>query len=156
MRPLRRSFLCLACALLANLPLATAENPWMSEEAMRADFAGKRLEGYYYFSVTWTATFDEGGRYQVGEREPDGRVLEAQGRWYFRGQAFCLFYGPPSWLLLERCSQVRKISSNCYEFHLVWPDGRPRDEGGAQPQPLWHSRGWRQGEPSTCETNPVG
>ena len=54
---------------LTVVPSARSETPWMSEEAMRAEFIGKTLRGYYHNGVvTWTASFDEGGRYRVSER----------------------------------------------------------------------------------------
>jgi len=158
---MRFEYTPLAAVLLMGAPFtgslpAPAEIPWMSEEAMRADLTGRTLEGYYHFPVSWTASFEEGGRYHVRERDLEAKELQAEGRWYFRGRAFCLFYGPPSWPLLERCAAVTKISANCYEFHLVWPGVRPRlDDGGFRPQPLWHSRGWRRGEPPTCEEKPT-
>ena len=116
----RPSSLCLvACALLAKSPLASAETPWMSEEAMRADFIGVTLQGYYYDGSTWTASYAGSGRYDVREG-----ALRAVGNWYFRHRAFCFLYGPPSWPLEERCVAAVKVGTNCYEFHLVWPDAR--------------------------------
>ena len=147
---MRRPFLCLACALLANLPLATAETPWMSQEAMRAAFIGETLRGYYRDGGPWTASYDGTGRYDVREGE-----LRAVGNWYFRDRAFCFHYGPPVWPLEERCVATVKVGANCYEFHLVWPDARAaRDGKSFRPEPRWHSRGWRQREPSTCEVTP--
>jgi hypothetical protein len=153
----RRAFFCiciLACAALMRLPAATAqghETPWMSEEAMRADFVGTTLRGYYRDGGPWVASYDGGGRYDVREGE-----LQAVGNWYFRGRAFCFLYGPPAWPLEERCVATVKVSANCYEFHLVWPDPRvPGDAKSFQPQRRWHSRGWRPKEPSTCEPVPI-
>jgi hypothetical protein len=49
-----------------------------------------------------------------------------------------------------------KLGANCYEFHLVWPDARVAgDAKSFRPEPRWHSRGWRRGEPSTCEATPA-
>jgi hypothetical protein len=143
--------LCLlACALLAKLPLATAQSPWMSQEAMRADFVGETLRGHYRDGTPWTASYGGSGQYDVREGE-----LRAVGNWYFRDRAFCFFYGPPVWRLEERCVATVKVGANCYEFHLVWPDARdPGDEEGFRPALRWHSRGWRQREPSTCDTPP--
>ena len=125
---MRRSFSCLlACALLAKVPLATAEMPWMSQEAMRADFVGETLRGYYRDGTPWTASYGDAGRsdrYEVGEGK-----LRAVGTWYFRDRAFCFFYGPPVWPLEERCVATIKVGANCYEFHLVWPDARAVDDG---------------------------
>ena len=148
---MRRSLLCLlACAPLATLSLAAAEIRWMSQEAMRADFVDKTLRGYYHDGTPWTASYGGDGRYDVREGG-----LRAVGSWYFRDRAFCFFYGPPAWSLEERCVATVKVGANCYEFHLVLPDARvPGDREDFRPEPRWHSRGWRQKEPSTCETTP--
>jgi hypothetical protein len=118
---------------------------------MRADFVGGTLRGYYRTGGPWIASYDGGGHYDVREGE-----LRAVGSWYFRGRAFCFLYGPPVWSLEERCVATVKVSANCYEFHLVWPDAQDDGEGkGFRPQRRWHSRGWRQKEPSTCDTTPI-
>jgi hypothetical protein len=146
------TFLLAACALLAAQWPAAAEAPWMSEEAMRADFVGETLEGYYWTGRPWTASYAGNGRYEVREGEK-----HAVGTWYFRGRAFCFHYGPPDWPLAERCGAVRKLSANCYQFHLVLPtaSGGVLREGDFWPLVRWNSRGWRVREPSTCEERPV-
>lgn len=148
MRPF--SFCFVACILLAASRLASAGAPWMTEQAVRADIVGETLQGYYHDGIPWTASYAGSGRYEVRE---GGR--HAVGTWYFRGQAFCFFYGPPAWPLKERCVATVKVGANCYEFHLVGPDARvPGDGKGFRPELRWHSRGWRQREPSTCEATP--
>jgi hypothetical protein len=140
----------LACTLLAKPPPAAAEARWMSQDAMRADFVGETLRGYYHDGTPWIASYAGSGRYDVREGE-----LSAAGNWYFRDRAFCFFYGPPVWPLEERCVATVKVGANCYEFHLVWPDARaPGEAKDFQPETRWHSRGWRQSEPSTCEATP--
>jgi hypothetical protein len=137
----------LACAWLAGLPPAAAETSWMSEEAMRAEFVGGKMKGYYRDGTTWAASYPEGGHYPfcVGERC-------GKGRWYLRGRAFCFVVRQPPWLPVDACVAVNKISANCYEFHRMIPtsiDLLP-GEGDFLPEPRWHSRGWRQSEPSTA------
>jgi hypothetical protein len=125
-----------------------AEDRWMSEEAMRADFVGKPLRGYYHNHAPWEAVFHAGGRYEYR-----GLRGQALGGWYFRGRVFCHQIGPPYMDL--SCGAATKISANCYEFHVV--DLGPKgtlDEGDFRPRPFWHSRGWREDEPSTCEARP--
>jgi hypothetical protein len=113
-------------------------------------FVGETLRGHYRDGTPWTASYGGSGQYDVREGE-----LRAVGNWYFRDRAFCFFYGPPVWRLEERCVATVKVGANCYEFHLVWPDARdPGDEEGFRPALRWHSRGWRQREPSTCDTPP--
>jgi hypothetical protein len=140
-----------ASALLVASRLASAEAPWMSEEAMRADIVGETLQGYYYDGRPWTGSYAGSGRYEVREGEK-----HAVGTWYFRGRAFCFLYGPPHWPLGERCGAVNKLSANCYQFHRVYPSsGEVLREGDFRPTQPWVSRGWRAREPSTCEERPI-
>jgi hypothetical protein len=139
-----------ACASLASAPSTATEMPWMSQEAMRADFIGETLRGHYHDGSPWTASYGGSGRYDVREGE-----LRAVGNWYFRDRAFCFLYGPPAWPLEERCVATVKVGANCYEFHLVWPNDRLPDDGTSfRPETRWHSRGWRRNAPPTCEPTP--
>jgi hypothetical protein len=146
------SVLLAVAALLGAPRLASANARWMSEAAMRADFIGGTLQGFYRDGRTWVASYAGSGRYEVREGE-----RHAVGIWYFRGQAFCFHYGPPHWPLLERCGAVAKLSANCYQFHFVFPGSGPEPprEEDFRPLPVWSSRGWRQQEPSTCEEKPI-
>jgi hypothetical protein len=128
------------------------DTSWMTEEAMRAAFIGETLHGYYRDGRPWVASYAGDGRYEVREGEK-----HAVGAWYFRGQAFCFMYGPPAWPMAERCGGVKRLSANCYQFHLVFPNVAEEllREGDFQPFLLWNSRGWRQREPSTCDERPI-
>jgi hypothetical protein len=145
-------FLLVVCTLLGASRLAFANTPWMTEESMRADFIGETLQGYYWDGQSWIGSYAGSGRYEVREGEK-----HAVGAWYFRGRAFCFFYGPPHWPLAERCGAVQKLSANCYQFHLVYPRTGELlpTEGDFRPLVQWNSRGWRQREPSTCEEKPI-
>ena len=137
-------------AVLVCSPPALAEPEWMSPEAMRAEFVGTKMRGYFHNGTTWTSGHHEGGRFEMCE---GSQCVE--GRWFFRGRAACIVSGPPYWALQERCVVVNKVSANCYEFHSTSPRAGLRlDEGGFRAEPRWHSRGWRQEEPSTCEEEP--
>ena len=129
---------------------AFPETSRLSEEVIRAEFAGKALEGYYRRGGDWAASFSPDGKYDARE----GALLAAAGEWYLRGNALCMFYGPPFWALAERCATVTKVSTNCYEFYLAWPDAERRF-GSSAFQPIWHSRGWLLDEPPTCHERPV-
>jgi hypothetical protein len=161
------SIALIAGALLAGWLPVRGEASWMSEEAVRAELVGTPLEGYNNnVPVVWRSIFEAGGRYRFSERVQEskklplegrlhffleGTELQAEGRWYFRGRALCTLYeGPPFRSLKERCSAVSRISVNCYQWHTV----RLIEEGGFRPEPLSFARGWRQGEPSTCEVQP--
>jgi hypothetical protein len=120
----------------------------MSEAAMRAEFSGSRLQGYYHTGVTWAAAYAADGEveYRHGG-EP------ANGHWFVQGPVFCIYYN----LRLRSftsggCLNVIKLGSNCYEYYRAEPFGKAHT--GEDVQARWHSRGWRQGEPSTCESRP--
>ena len=107
----------------ASHAVSTAQSPsrngghsWMSEAAMRADFAGQTLDGHYGSGTTWTETYFADGRIDYRE---SNRV--AKGRWHFRGGVvFCTFYDPPySPAFVGGCWQVIKTGANCYEFYTA-------------------------------------
>jgi hypothetical protein len=123
----------------------------MTEEAMRAAFIGKTLDGQYGSGVSWTETYFSDGRLSYREK-----ARSAAGRWYFRGNVFCTFYDPayrPQ--LVGGCWNTVQAGSNCYEFFFVQPlPEEPRREGDSNLEG-WNARGWRQGEPQTCEGKPT-
>lgn len=140
----------LAAALLAGSLPALGEPDWLGPEVMQAEFLGKKMRGYAHNGTTMTWTPHEGGRLEMCEG-----TLCVEGRWLHRNRASCIVSGPPYWGLQERCTVVRKVSANCYEFHLTSPLAGPRlDKGDFKPDSRWHSRGWREEEPSTCEEKP--
>jgi hypothetical protein len=76
------------------------------------------------------------------------------GAWEIRGRVICHDTGPP--FAQKGCGAARKISANCYQFHLL--DTVPNkafDESNFRPRIAWHSRGWRQHEPPTCHEHPT-
>jgi hypothetical protein len=134
---------------VCSLP-ASVQPDWMSPEAVQSEFVGKKMRGQVYDGRTMTWTWHEGGRLEMCEDS-----LCVEGRWLVRGRASCIVSGPPYWHLQERCAVVHKLSANCYEFHLTFPLAGPRlDAGDFKPDPRWHSRGWREEKPSTCEERP--
>ena len=140
----------LALAEFAAPALATPTNTWMTEDAMRAAFIGKTLDGHYVDGLRWSETYDSEGR--LDYRESDRKGL---GHWLFRGHVFCTFYDP-GYGLNGGCWTALKVSSNCYEFYIAaLTDNLPEDD--AEPGPLggWAARAWRNGEASTCEDKPT-
>ena len=135
--------------LLAPAAAEPALQPWMSEAEMRAAFIGRTLDGHYGNGVTWTETYRDDGRLDYREA-----ARRAGGDWYFRGHIFCTFYDPPH-ALNGGCWTALKTSANCYEFYLA---GLTREPPFADDVPgmghRWNARGWRQGEPSTCQEKP--
>ena len=141
-----------AALVVAARPAPALDPPWMTEEAMRAAFIGKTLDGHYGNSVTWTETYFEDGRLDYRESQ-----RRAAGNWHFRGHVFCTFYNGLSALppLNGGCWTAIKASANCYEFYLAGLSPEPPYEDGAPGMAQrWNARGWRQEEPSTCSDKP--
>ena len=72
----------LACGLLLAAPAAPALDAWMTEEAMRAAFIGKTLDGHYGNGVAWTETYFADGR--LDYRESRRRAV---GKWHRNAHA---------------------------------------------------------------------
>jgi hypothetical protein len=131
---------------------ASSTSPWMSEEAMRAEFIGKTLDGYYGTGVGWTEAYLGNGRLDYRES-----ARRAVGNWYFRGHVFCTFYDPSESQLPMNggCWTTIKTSANCYEFYLAGLTREPPFEDDmADMRQRWNARGWRNDEPSTCSDKP--
>lgn len=127
---------------------------WMTEEAMRADFAGQTLDGHYGNQTAWTETYFADGRIDYKESS-----RFARGRWLFRAGTFCTFYDPPFVPdFVGGCWQVLKQGANCYEFYNAGtqlPGQDEDDDAGGLDRPLrWNARGWRTSETSTCPEKP--
>ncbi len=148
----RRNAVCMALAATCILVVAVpaSARPWMSEEAMRAAFIGRTLDGHYIDGHGWTETYAAEGRLDYREAERKGL-----GYWYFRGDVFCTFYDP-GYGLSGGCWTAIQASTNCYEFYMA-DTGDRGAEDEATPGPLgrWVARAWRKGEPSTCEDRPT-
>ena len=125
-----------------------AAQRWMTEEAMRAAFIGKTLDGYYADRREFTETYTSDGRLDYRER-----ARKLSGYWYFRGQVFCTLYDPGQ-ELNGACFTALQVSANCYEFHLASERDTDR-ETTPGPAGAWTARAWRKGEPSTCEGRPT-
>jgi hypothetical protein len=151
----RLALVALGAAAAAGLaPSAVAGPEWMSEAAMRAAFIGKTLDGHYVYGAGWTETYTADGRLDYRES-----VRKGVGYWLFRGRAFCTFYDPGQGLA-GGCFAVLQPSGNCFEFYFAGVNEREADRelsGESAPGPLgsWVARGWRKGEPSTCESKPI-
>jgi hypothetical protein len=139
-----------AVVLAALAPPAQATPAWMNEEAMRAAFIGKTLDGHYLDGLAWSETYFPEGRLDYRES-----VRKGPGYWYFRGgNVFCTFYQPGHGLN-GGCWTALQVSANCYEFYLAgMRDQKSEEESMPGPLTGWLARGWRQGEASTCEDRP--
>lgn len=140
----------IASLVAAMAPFATATPPWMTEEAMRAAFIGKTLDGYYADRREWTETYTPDGRLDYRES-----VRKGVGYWYFRRHVFCTFYDPGQGFS-GGCFTAVQAGTNCYEFYLAGLT-EPEADKESVPGPVgsWVARAWRKGEPQTCEARPT-
>jgi len=137
-------------AFAAPASAPALDDPWMTEEAMRAAFIGKTLDGRYGNGLTWRETYFAGGRLEYRESE-----RQATGQWHFRGHVFCTFYDPSASALNGGCWTAVKTSANCYEFYLAGLTPEPPFEDATPGMAdRWNARGWRTEEPSTCGEKP--
>lgn len=119
---------------------ATADDQWMSEDAMRQTFAGVTLDGKYGSGRPFTETYDKDGRLEY-------RGVEAVigGRWSVKAGTFCTIYDNDS---TGGCFRVKQVAGNCYEFYFV---ARTEAQAQAEPgSPAWTARGHVVGKPGTC------
>jgi hypothetical protein len=144
---------CGVCSGAAAIgpPTEEAASPWMSEEAMRAAFIGNTLDGHYGNGLSWSESYFDGGR--LAYLEPR---RSAVGDWSFRGAVFCTFYDnePSGEALSGGCWRAIAVGTNCYEFYLAATGRDEPLEGEGQDGGRWSARGWRRGEPATCQGKP--
>lgn len=139
----------LACIAVAAEGPARAGPSWMTEDAMRAAFIGKTLDGHYVDGMKWSETYDPNGRLDYREEARAGA-----GRWFFRRHVFCTFYDPGQ-ELIGGCFAAVQAGANCYEFYLAsLTEPEVEEDEAPGPAARWVARASRRGEPSTCEARP--
>ncbi len=118
----------------------------MDAEEIRTAFIGQTLDGVYPHGAKWSETYAPDGRI-------DGRdeFRRFSGRWTITGQVFCTLFEPPAG---GACWRLRAVGANCYEFHLAAPANAAHREPDVVPA-NWGARGWRRGQPATCEPRPA-
>jgi hypothetical protein len=149
-----RLFVCLvvtAGVLLACNSSARATRVWMNDQAIRAEFMGKAVDGYFRDGQLWTATLAPDGRV---EHLADRQHL-IPGRWFFRGQVLCSIpdaQHQPRFAI--GCWNIRKASANCYEYFRVRATAlEPLETESTDGE--WYALGWRQEDTSTCFEKPT-
>jgi hypothetical protein len=136
----------LALVLGASTAAAAPARNWMTEEAMRAAFIGRTLDGHYVDGLAWTETYAKDGKLDYRESIRSGR-----GTWHFQGSVFCTFY-EPGYGLNGGCWTTVQVSANCYEFYpALWRDPEGGEDTAPGPLRAWIARAWHQGEASSCE-----
>ncbi len=137
--------LTLALGAASKAPAAPSRT-WMSEEAMRAAFIGRTLDGHYVDGLAWTETYATDGRLDYRETFRSGR-----GRWHFQDAVFCTLY-EPGYGLNGGCWTTVQVGANCYEFYpAAWRDAEGGEDAAPGPLRAWIARAWRRGEASTCD-----
>ena len=131
--------------LLAPAAFLVLNGPWMSEEEIKAAFAGTTIDGHYRSGRTFTERYGADMRLEYRER---GRLTA--GHWSLQAGTFCTIYDVDP---TGGCYRVARHGDNCYEFYFV---ARTEEEANEQPrQPDWNARGWRTGEKATCVDGPT-
>jgi hypothetical protein len=131
---------------LAVVSPSLANNPWMTERAVRTELIGKSFTVEYHYGERWTLSYSADGRFDQIDRR-----LRVSGRWYFRGVVFCSTPETPTFR--TGCWTVVKSSANCYEYFRV-PTRGSEPVAEVSPDSWWYVRSWRNGEPSTCDEKP--
>jgi len=118
---------------------------WLSDDEIEQAFAGRTIEGAYATGLPFIETYEADGR--VDYREPNRRLT---GRWSTVAGSFCTIYDDG---ISGGCFRVRQFGANCYEFYV---SALTEEEAAEAPEPIgWTARGWRVGEPNTCEPAPA-
>ena len=124
---------------LAGHALAQTEAPWLAEAEIRAELAGRTIDGKYPDGDAFTETYEAGGRvhYEEGEHS-------TAGRWSITEGTLCTIYdNDPT----GGCFRVLKTGSNCFEFYFV---ARNEYQASSPRKPDWAARGWIKGKAPTC------
>ena len=130
-----------ACLALIATPAGAAE--LMTAEAMRGDFGGHTISGYYVRDqVAFVETYVEGGA--ISYKDTLGQDT---GTWSLKDGTFCTFYDH----ITGACWYVVKEKPDCYEFYNAadFPGDPP-----ALAEMLKHeirARAARDGGKLTCE-----
>ena len=137
--------LALLLSALALAP-ASAEDSWMSEDALKAAFASKTIQGHYASGKAFTETYTADGTIAYQERS-----VAYHGHWSLQAGTFCTIYDTDP---TGGCYQVKQISDNCYEFYFV---ARTEAEAASLGPgvPSWTARAAVSDRDATCADKPT-
>jgi hypothetical protein len=124
----------------------TVELGWMSDDAIRDEFAGQRLAGIYPNLNHWTEAIESDGSTDYHEG-----IKQWRGHWWVESRAFCFSYPFPG---NGGCFRIVKVSSNCFELYDF---STPPGQADAPPavEDRWNGRMWHADKPTTCEERPA-
>ena len=120
----------------------------MTNERLRAAFAGHSIAGQYVDGRTFRETYEADGSLDYVDQ---GQARRLVGHWSIIKNRFCTIYrGDAS----GGCFRVHRASANCFEFYF---ETRTEAEvrGSTLRNPTWTARAWRTDSVSTCEERPL-
>lgn len=122
-----------------------AAEDWMADEAMRAAFGGKTIQGQYASGKPFTESYLADGGIQYQEKG-----ITYSGHWSVQAGNFCTIYNTDP---TGGCYQVRQVSENCYEFYFV---SRTEEQAAAGDlgRPAWTARAAVSDRDATCSDKP--
>ena len=145
MRPLSLILPLLAAAAALVVP-AVADDGWMSEEAMKAAFANKTIQGLYATGKAFTETYGADGGISYREKSVD-----YHGHWSLQAGTFCTIYDADA---AGGCFQVKQVSDNCYEFYFVARTEAEAAQFGPG-VPSWTARAAVSDRDASCSDKPA-
>lgn len=118
----------------------------MSEDALKAAFAAKTIQGHYATGKAFMETYAADGAIDYQERN-----VAYHGHWSLQAGTFCTIYDTDP---TGGCFQVKQVSDNCYEFYFV---ARTEDEAArlGPGQPSWTARAAVSDRDATCTDRPT-
>ena len=146
-RPWARWMTLASAAALATTS-SIASDLWMTNERLRAAFAGQTIVGQYVDGREFRETYTADGSLDYADQ---ARARRLTGHWSIIEHRFCTIYrGDTS----GGCFRVHQASANCFEFYF---ETRTEAEvrGSTLRNPTWTARAWRENRISTCEERPL-
>ncbi len=132
----------------AEAESGTATDLWMSDQALRAAFAGRTIAGRYVDGRTFRESYARDG----GLTYSEPRLFQSwRGRWSIIRGRFCTIYDNSG---TGGCYRVRRVSRNCFEFFF---ETRTEEEARRSTlrRPTWTARAWRAEMIATCRERPL-
>ena len=136
------SFVALLVLLfVAVVPAKGLPGEWLTEDELKAAFAGKTVDGEYPNKRSFHEAYEPDGNVRY---EDDART--SGGHWSIKAGSFCTIYDDDP---LGGCYRVQKAGPNCYEFYFI---ARTEERAMSDPsdKPSWTARAWLASEPASC------
>lgn len=140
----RVAALALAVLLSISAPVISAQDAWMSDAELVAQFHDTTIEGNYPTGRSFSESYQSDGR--VDYKEPN---INMRGYWSVTSGTLCTIYDADP---AGGCFRVARVGENCFEFHFA---SRTEDAvpGSADGKAEWTARAWVRGKPSACPSD---